>query len=172
MLTKFSTVSELPMREKSSLPLVKTIYERSAFPSHGGGLERAFMEYVDNDGEVERWIKISETRHTFATITYMREDGLLATYHPDFVVVADGRHWLVETKGENMVKDRNVLRKRKAASEWCAQQNRVAGEERWEYVVVDDRGFYAMRDGGATFTDLMERSRVSNAMIDGELLFG
>lgn len=84
--TWFSSVEKMPVREQYSLEMQKTIYTRTPFPSHGGGLEKAFIEFIDADGAVDRWIKISETRHRFASITYMRTDGLLATYHPDFIL--------------------------------------------------------------------------------------
>jgi len=41
---RLSEVPKLMMRESSSLPVIKCIYERLAFPTRSGGLERAFME--------------------------------------------------------------------------------------------------------------------------------
>ncbi len=172
----FSRVERLPMREQYSLELRKTIYTRTAFPSHGGGLERAFMEFIDNDGEVERWLKISETRHRFACIAYMRTDGLLATYHPDFLVETADKVYMVETKGQDKVRDRNVQQKRRAATEWCEKINQLPGEKRrwrtWEYILLGENDFYGLTGAGATFADLAARCRVSRAMVQGELQFG
>lgn len=173
--TCFSTVGKIPVREQYSLPFRKTIYTRTAIPSHGGGLERAFMEFVDNDGQVERWIKISETRHRFASIAYMRTDGLLATYHPDFLVAVAGKVYMVETKGQDKVRDRNVQQKRRAAVEWCDKLNTLPPEKRggreWEYILIGEDDFYGLSMNGATFEDICQRCRISAAMVQGELRF-
>lgn len=174
--TWFSKVEKLPMREQYSLELRKTIYTRTAFPSHGGGLERAFMVFIDADSDVERWLKISETRHRFASITYMRTDGLLATYHPDFMVETADRMYLVETKGEDKVRDRNVQQKRRAASEWCEKINQLPTDKRqgrtWEYILLGENDFYGLSSAGATLTDICQRCRVSMSTVQGELHFG
>jgi type III restriction enzyme len=83
---KFSSVQVLKMRENYSQELQKTIYERTGWPSNRGGFEKSFEEFLDKDSEVERFLKINETQHTFAILYYIRFDGLMATYHPDFIV--------------------------------------------------------------------------------------
>lgn len=174
--TWFSSVEKLPMREQFSQEYQKTIYTRTAFPSHSGGLEHAFMDFVDADGDVERWIKISETRHRFASISYMRTDGLLATYHPDFIVETNDRLYLVETKGTDKVKDRNVQQKRRAATEWCEKINQLPEQSRngkeWEYILLGEDAFYGLSMNGATLTDIFNHCRVSSAMVQGVLSFG
>jgi type III restriction enzyme len=173
--TWFSSVDKLPMREQFSQEYHKTIYTRTAYPSHGGGLEHSFMDFVDNDGDVERWIKISETRHRFASISYMRTDGLLATYHPDFIVETNDRLYLVETKGTDKVKDRNVQQKRRAATEWCEKINQLPEQSRngkeWEYILLGEDTFYGLSMNGATLTDIFNHCRVSSAMVQGVLSF-
>ena len=172
---RFSSVAKLPVREQYSLELQKTIYTRTAFPSHGGGLERSFMEFVDRDGQVERWIKISETRHRFATIAYLRTDGLLATYHPDFLVATAGKMYMVETKRQDRVRDLNVQQKRRAAVEWCEKLNTLPPEKRggreWEYVLLGEDDFYGLTRNGATFEDLCLRCRIGAATVQGVLRF-
>ncbi len=173
--TWFSSVDKLPMREQFSQEYHKTIYTRTAYPSHGGGLEHSFMDFVDNDGDVECWIKISETRHRFASISYMRTDGLLATYHPDFIVETNDRLYLVETKGADKVKDRNVQQKRMAATEWCEKINQLPEQSRngkeWEYILLGEDTFYGLSMNGATLTDIFNHCRVSSAMVQGVLSF-
>ena len=173
--TRFSSVEKIPVREQYSQQFQKTIYTRTAIPSHGGGLEKAFMEFVDCDGQVERWIKISETRHRFATITYMRTDGLLATYHPDFLVATAGKIYMVETKGQDKVRDRNVQQKRRAAVEWCDKINTLPSDKRdnreWEYVLIGENDFYGLSLNGATFEDICQRCRISASVAQGELKF-
>lgn len=173
--TRFSSVEKMPVREQYSLEFQKTIYTRTAFPSHGGGLERAFMEFIDCDSRVERWIKISETRHRFASITYMRTDGLLATYHPDFLVASSDKVYMVETKGQDKVKDRNVQQKRRAAVEWFDKLNDLPADKRdgreWEYVLIGENDFYGLSMNGATFEDICLRCRINAAVVQGELKF-
>jgi type III restriction enzyme len=173
--TRFSSVEKIPVREQYSLEFQKTIYTRTAFPSHGGGLEKAFMEFIDSDSQVERWIKISVTRHRFASITYMRTDGLLATYHPDFIVATSDKVYLVETKGQDKVKDRNVQQKRRAAVEWCEKLNDLPADKRdgleWEYVLIGENDFYGLSMNGATFEDICLRCRINAAVVQGELKF-
>lgn len=173
--TWFSSVDKLPMREQFSQEYHKTIYTRTAYPSHGGGLEHSFMDFVDNDGDVECWIKISETRHRFVSISYMRTDGLLATYHPDFIVETNDRLYLVETKGTDKVKDRNVQQKRRAATEWCEKINQLPEQSRngkeWEYILLGEDTFYGLSMNGATLIDIFNHCRVSSAMVQGVLSF-
>ncbi len=168
--TMFSQTDKIPVREQYSAEYVKTIYTRTAYPSHGGGLEKAFMDYIDNDGEVECWIKINETRHRFASISYMRTDGLLATYHPDFLVQVAGKIYMVETKGDDKVHDKNVQQKRRAAVEWCEKVSKVQSTP-WEYVLLSESDFYGLSFAGATFRDMVERCRVNNAIVQGTLSF-
>lgn len=173
--TWFSSVDKLPMREQFSQEYQKTIYTRTAFPSHSGGLEHAFMDFVDADSDVERWIKISETRHRFASITYMRTDGLLATYHPDFLVATAKKVYMIETKGQDKVRDHNVQQKRRAAVEWCDKISTLPAALRnnrlWEYILIGESDFYGLTLNGATFQDLCRRCSISSAVVQGELKF-
>ena len=75
------------------------------------------MEFLDRDAEVERFLKIHESLHAFAVIYYLRQDGLMATYHPDFLVGTKEKIYLVETKGNDKINDRNVRQKQTAAVE-------------------------------------------------------
>lgn len=171
--TPFSSVSELRMRESCSLPLQKTIYERLPFPSHGGGLEKAFMEFLDRDATVEKFLKISETRHLFATIYYVREDGMMATYHPDFLVATAKHIYLVETKGDDKVNAKNVRLKQLATLNWMKDINSLPPTDRmdreWEYVLLGETTFYTLSGNGATIEDICDRCRVSRSSLTGNL---
>lgn len=171
--TKFSTVTEIKMRETYSMEVHKCIYERLGYPTHGGGLERSFMNFLDKDGEVERFLKISENMHPFAVIYYMRRDGLMATYHPDFIVATQAKVYLIETKGNDKLFDKNVRQKQTAAVEWVRKINELRPEERmnreWEYVLISEDNFYGLSHNGATITDICERCKVSQSAAMGEL---
>lgn len=171
--TLFSSVTEIKMRESYSLETHKTIYERQGYPSSRGGLERAFIEFLDTDGEVERFLKISENMHPFAVIYYMRKDGLMATYHPDFIVATQKKIYLIETKGNDKLFDKNVRQKQTAAVEWTRKINELPAEERmnreWEYVLISEDNFYGLSHNGATITDICDRCKVSLSAAMGEL---
>ena len=171
--TRFSSVSEIKMRESCSVETHKTIYERQAYPTSRGGLEKAFIDFLERDGEVERFLKIGESQHSFAVIYYMRADGLMAAYHPDFIVGTHGKIYLIETKGNDKVSDKNVRQKQTAAVEWIRKVNGLRPEERmdsvWEYVLISEDNFYGLSAGGATLTDICERCKVSRSAATGEL---
>ena len=171
--TKFSSVTEIKMRESFSIEVHKVIYERLGYPSNRGGFEKKFIEFLDIDGEVERFLKINESQHSFAVIYYMRSDGLMATYHPDFIVATGKKIYLIETKSNDKVFDKNVRQKQTAAVEWTRKINELRPEERmnreWEYVLISEDNFYGLSTNGATITDICDRCKVSLSAATGEL---
>ena len=171
--TKFSSVEEIKMRQVYSTETSKTIYERQAYLTHGGRLEQAFIEFLEKDGDVERYLKISESQHPFACIYYIRADGLMATYHPDFIAATDDKVYLIETKGQDKVFDKNVRLKQTAAVEWTRKINNLKPEERmdrtWEYVLVSEDHFYVMAANHASLKDICERLKVSLSFLVGDL---
>lgn len=171
--TKFLSVAEIKMRESYSIEVHKAIYGRLGYPTSRGGFEKAFMEFLDIDGEVERFLKINESQHSFAVIYYMRKDGLMATYHPDFIVATEKKIYLIETKGNDKLFDKNVRQKQTAAIEWTRKINELKPEERmnreWEYVLISEDNFYGLSANGATITDICDRCKVSLSAAMGEL---
>ena len=87
------------------------------------------------------------------------------------LVMAGGVNYLVETKGDERVQDRNVQRKRLAATEWCRKltDTGLAGE--WQYVIVSENSFYGLQRAHATFADMMDRCTINTATVQGELAF-
>lgn len=144
--TDFSSLRAIKMRESYSMEVQKCIYPRLGYPSHGGGLEKAFIEFLDRDAEVERFLKINENGHSFAIIFYVRKDGLMATYHPDFIVATAEKVYLIETKGDDKVDDVNVRQKQTATVEWIKKINALEPGDRmnrtWEYVLVGESMFW------------------------------
>ena len=67
----FSEVQEIKGREEYCVKVSKSIYPKIPFPSNRGGFERAFIEFVDRDTKVERFIKINEYAHNYANILYV-----------------------------------------------------------------------------------------------------
>lgn len=171
--TDFSSFRAIKMRESYSMEVQKCIYPRLGYPSHGGGLEKAFIEFLDRDAEVERFLKINENGHSFAIIFYVRKDGLMATYHPDFIVATAEKVYLIETKGDDKVDDVNVRQKQTATVEWIKKINALEPGDRmnrtWEYVLVGESVFYSLSGSGATITDICNMCKVSYSVATGNL---
>lgn len=171
--TDFSSLRAIKMRESYSMEVQKCIYPRLGYPSHGGGLEKAFIEFLDRDAEVERFLKINENGHSFAIIFYVRKDGLMATYHPDFIVATADKVYLIETKGDDKVDDVNVRQKQTATIEWIKKINALGPGDRmnrtWEYVLVGESVFYSLSGSGATITDICNMCKVSYSVATGNL---
>jgi type III restriction enzyme len=169
----FSEVAELKMRENFSLNITKTIYEKLPYPSNKGGFEKDFMLFVDRDGEVDSLLKINENYHSFASLKYIRIDGLLSSYYPDFIVKIKENIYLVETKAQKDIDNANVKQKQNGALDWIKKINELNLNDRmnanWSYTILDDTTFYAMTQNGASTKDLLEYCKLSNSKIKGTL---
>ncbi|MDD5383505.1 MAG: DEAD/DEAH box helicase family protein [Gallionella sp.] len=159
-----SEVPKLMMRESNSLPVIKCIYERLPFPARNGGLERAFIEWAQADTQIHAFCKVSETRHDFVRLRYVKEDGLPAFYSPDFLVRTEQAVYLVETKAQQQTTHPNVQRKLKAATAWCGRINGLDAELRgsmpWHYVLLGEAMFHDWRSKGARLGELLNFARV------------
>jgi len=169
----FSTIQTINMREKYALNLQKTIYEKTAYPSNRGGFEKAFLEFLDRDSTVLRFIKILEFKHLFATIAYFRDDGLMAHYYPDFLVETDKYSYIVETKSDKDLKDVNVKQKQKATLDFVKRINHLNPENRdnkeWVYLLVGETQFYSLEKSGANMDDIGISAKISEAVLSGSL---
>jgi type III restriction enzyme len=173
-----SEIPKLMMRESNSLPVAKCIYERLPFPARNGGLERAFIEWAQADTQIHAFCKVSETRHDFVRLRYVKEDGLPAFYSPDFLVRAEDAVYLVETKAQQQTTHPNVQRKLKAATAWCGRINGLDGNQRgelpWHYVLLGESLFQDWRSKGARLGDLLNFARarpLANALTQTGLVF-
>lgn len=163
-----SEVGKLTMRESASLDVEKCIYPRLSYPSRSGGLERAFIEWALHDADVAAFCKISETRHDFVRLRYVKDNGMPAFYSPDFLVRTADAIYLAETKAQDQTSHPNVLRKRKAAAAWCERINELPPELRsslpWHYALVGESIFYDWRQKNARLGELLAFSRVRGAV--------
>ena len=81
-------------------------------------LERRMMVKLESDPAVLKWQK----RHD-VSISWIDEHGRKRSYLPDFLVeYADGRKVIIEVKGADKMDSPSVLRKRRAAEEWCRER--------------------------------------------------
>nr|MDO8116397.1 restriction endonuclease subunit R [Candidatus Sigynarchaeota archaeon] len=169
----FSEVDSLKMRERYSLPIAKTIYERLPYPSVKGGFEKEFMLFCDTDSKTEAFVKINEHYHDFAHLKYIRSDGLLASYSPDFLVKAGGTLYVVETKATKDVKNPDVVQKQRAATDWVKKINELKPEGRggceWKYVLLSEKAFYSMRELGADVIEILEHTQITVEQAWGKL---
>lgn len=169
----FSEAGEVKVRETYSIRVAKTIYDRIAFPSNRGGFEKAFIEFVDSDSKVHSFAKIDPYKHLFACVMYVREDGMLAHYFPDFMVRIGNRMYVVETKSEKDLSSVNVRQKRLAMLDWIAKINELDSQHRvdctWQYVLLGEKTFYGMRDQGASTEEILNYARLSKAKVEGKL---
>jgi len=169
----FSEVRSLRMREKYCLDVEKTIYEKQSYPSNKGLLEKAFMEFCDTDSNVLAFIKVNEHYHDFARINYIRTDGMLASYSPDFVVRTADKIYIVETKAQDKLTVENVRHKQLATVDWINRINQLKPDDRmnaeWDYILLGENTFYSLRDKGAQAVDIFEYSKITKNKIEGKL---
>ncbi|MBQ9183204.1 MAG: DEAD/DEAH box helicase family protein [Neisseriaceae bacterium] len=169
----FSQIDTLKMRENFALDIRKSIYEKTQYPSNKGEFEKEFMLFADRDSEVERLLKINENYHHFAHIKYIRTDGLLSSYYPDFILKISDKIYLVETKSEKDKDNKNVKQKQKSSISFCNKINGLSLDNRmyadWSYSIIDDKTFYAMKDNGASTQDILKYCELTNAKITGTL---
>lgn len=162
----FSEVSELRMRENYSLPIVKTVYERLPYPSNKGGFEKAFLEYADSDGKVEAIMKVNEYYHNFANVTYIRMDGFLSLYYPDFIVKTAEKVYVIETKSDKDLHDPNVRQKKIATLDFVKRINELPPNDRmgreWEYILLGENHFYGLSQNGASVDEMCALAKVTH----------
>ena len=169
----FSELGEIKIRETYSINVAKTIYSRIAYPSNKGGFEKSFIEFIDSDSKVNAFMKINEHYHDFSTVIYIREDGLLAHYHPDFMVKINDKIFIVETKAEKDLENQNVQSKRLATVDWIEKINELNPEDRmncvWTYVLLGEKTFYGMSEKGADTEEIMNYATKTKSMLKGTL---
>lgn len=163
-LRRLSEVPRLMMRESHSTEVSKCIYQRLAWPARNGGLEKAFIHWAQADTQVEAFCKISENRHTFARLRYVKDDGLPAFYSPDFLVRTADAVYMVETKAQQQTIHPNVQRKLRAAIAWCDRINSLNPIERgsapWHYVLLAENVMTEWQAKGARLAELLDYARL------------
>ncbi|QWC83706.1 DEAD/DEAH box helicase family protein [Nocardioidaceae bacterium] len=106
----------------------KAAYEEAWFDSEP---ERAFANLIDSSDSamVTKWARLH-----IDDLVVEWEGG---RYNPDFVFTTDtGVHYLVEVKGQDRLKDAEVLAKRRAATEWARFVSDDGRSGEWRYLFV------------------------------------
>jgi type III restriction enzyme len=109
--------------------------------------EKAFAKFLDQAGDVVAFCKLPDLFGF--VIPYTDTSANLRNDRPDFVVVlSNGEHWIVETKGQENV---DVARKDKAAALWCENATELTGTT-WRYLKVPQKHYEKLQP--ADFADL------------------
>lgn len=159
-----SEVSSLTVRSSSKVNVAKCIYPTLPVSVQGGGLEKKFLEWADNDSQIEALCKLSEYKHTFVQRPYLKADGMPARYSPDFLVRTREMIYVVETKADSALSDLNVQRKQSAAIAWCEQINELEPNQRshrrWAYVLLGEQAVAGSIAGNERASELLDRTRL------------
>lgn len=118
----------------------RTLFNRVDYDSE---LEHEFMERLDEWGDVEAWSRVVPFK-----IPYYDDEYGFHYYIPDFIVKANGRRYLVETKGKGFAKQKDTATKRDVAEQWIEKAKAVTGDE-WAYLFVLDEGFERYKGVGS-----------------------
>ena len=118
----------------------KSVFNRMVGEAHAGGLELEFTAFLEAAPDVQAHAK--NYMAVGFKIDYVRANGDLSTYTPDFIVRdAAGAVWIVETKGrEELDLPQKMVRLR----QWCADAtvaSAAEGGSRYGFVYVDQEGF-------------------------------
>ena len=152
-------LESIVVRTSSSIEVTKCIFSRQPFPSHGGGLERDFMAWADNDAKIEALLKINEYGHDFLRRPYLKSDGMPAQYSPDFLVRTAERIYLVETKAQSALSDTNVQRKKRSAVSWVDSVNKLEASQRsdrtWHYALAGESALTSYRKNNGSASDFL-----------------
>lgn len=162
-----SSVKTLTVSAISSIETVKSIYERLPFPKRSGGLELKFMEWCNKDSSVQAFCKLHEYKHDFLWLRYVKEDGMLGRYSPDFIVRCGKEVFLVETKSQRDLSTPNVQRKLKAATLYCERINRLTANQRndehWNYALIGESIVEQYIKGSGSVAELLNYAKVRQA---------
>jgi type III restriction enzyme len=132
-------------------PYSRPIYEAKKcvlnFVPCDNEFERAFAKFLDRAGDVVAFCKLPDSFGF--VIPYTDTSANLRNYRPDFVVVlSNGEHWIVETKGQENI---DVARKDAAATLWCEHATELTGTT-WKYLKVPQKHYEQLQP--ADFAEL------------------
>ncbi len=122
------------------LPAQRCIFNRTVGEPNAGGLELRFASFLDSADGVAAFAK--NYLAVGFKLDYVKGNGDLSTYTPDFFVKDDdGTVWVVETKGREEL---DLPRKMARLSQWCddaTAASQAAGGPAYRFVYVDQARF-------------------------------
>lgn len=121
----------------------KSLFNKIVGEPRAGNFELRFAYFLEAAPDVEAFAK--NYLAVGFKLDYVRANGDLANYHPDFIVrTADKTVWLVETKGREEL---DLPQKMARLKQWCADATTAesvdggATARRYDFVYVDQAGF-------------------------------
>jgi type III restriction enzyme len=133
----------------------KSIFTKTVGEPHSGGFELSFATFLESAKDVAAFAK--NYLAVGFKLDYVRADGDLSTYTPDFIVrTTDGTVWIVETKGREEL---DLPQKMARLKQWCADATAAEDDgRRYDFVFVDQTGFEKHTPGtfaalAASFTE-------------------
>jgi type III restriction enzyme len=138
------------------LPARRSIFNRIVPEATGGGFELAFAHFLDQADDVAAFAK--NYLAVGFKIDYVRADGDLAHYIPDFLVkTTDGTVWIIETKGRVEI---DLPHKMARLKLWCEDATAASQPQgpAYRFLFIDQDGFEthrpkALADLAASFRD-------------------
>jgi type III restriction enzyme len=122
------------------LPAKRSVFNRIVGEGNADGLELAFASFLETTPDVQAFGK--NYMAVGFKLDYVRADGELSTYTPDFILrTADGGVWVVETKGREEL---DVPQKMARLRQWCSdatEASKAEGGTRYGFVYVDQQSF-------------------------------
>ena len=132
------------------------VFNKIVGEPRAGGLELDFASFLDSVPGVVAFAK--NYLAVGFQLDYVRANGELATYVPDFVVkLPDGTVYVIETKGREEL---DLPQKMARLRLWCSDASEAslaAGGPAFRFVYVDEVGFKAHRP--TTFQGLVDTFR-------------
>lgn len=137
-------------KEQSYLIPTKSVFNRIIGDR---GFELRFARFLEDCDDV-----ISYGKNYFAVhfkLDYVKADGDIANYYPDFLVKLPGeRVVVVETKG---LEELDLPQKMARLQQWCQDLNRIQSDVEYDFVYVDQESFEKYKP--ASFRQLMASFR-------------
>jgi type III restriction enzyme len=126
---------------RQNLDATKSIFNKVVAEPHSGGLEMKFAAFLEAAPDVEAF-----TKNYLAIgfkIDYVRKDGDLSNYFPDFIVRdKSGKVWIIETKGREEI---DLPQKMERLRQWCEDANAAEeadeNKQRYDFAFVDQSSF-------------------------------
>ncbi|WP_449447768.1 hypothetical protein [Thermomonas brevis] len=128
------------MENREYLPAKKSIFNKMVPEATGGGFELKFGKFLDTAPDVASFAK--NYLAVGFKIDYVRANGELSNYVPDFLVkTPDGKVWVIETKGREEL---DLPQKMARLRQWCGEATEASqaeGGPAYRFVYVDQGGF-------------------------------
>ena len=116
----------------------KSVFNKIVGEPNAGGFELRFAAFLEEAPDVQAFAK--NYLAVGFKLDYVRTDGDLSNYTPDFMVRANDRTiWVIETKGRAEL---DLPQKMARLKQWCADATSAEENgQRYDFVFVDQAGF-------------------------------